>query len=455
MSGLRTDPALIARLAAEIDARSRGARVIDVGVLSDGRTAIALTRRGHAELLAIDIFGTPPVLTIEPGELPVASEPGFVRALNAALRGTVLLTAKARKDDRLLRLTFGTRSRFGVGDEVELFVELVPRFGNVILVKRETIVAAAKEFSLAENPARAVQAGLPYMLPPLIARSAAASTSIEGSVLEAMRLHRELRTGSNADARVTTRRKALLKRLEARQTKLRDEIAKVEAKHSRALARDDLRVQGETIFAQLHETEDAERDAAKERAAELFAQYKKLGASLPHLDERRNVLLAQVEALEALIWEAERAGDAEIDDVERSAATLDGRKPPAPQSGKRRKRAPFEVRTDSGSRILIGRSPTENAELTFHLARPNDLWFHAQNMPGAHVILQRDDRQAPPVRDIERAARLAAFYSKGKASGKVPIDYTERKHVRAQRNAMAGLVWYTNPRTIIAEPEDV
>ncbi|HVA27057.1 MAG TPA: NFACT RNA binding domain-containing protein [Candidatus Baltobacteraceae bacterium] len=451
---MRTDPSLIARLAAEIESRFRGARVTDVGLLSDGRTAIALHARRETHLLCLDVFGTPPLVTVEDGELPIAAEPGFIRAAGAALRGASLLSAKARKGDRLLRLTFGTRSRFGVGDEIDLYVELVPRFGNLILVKRDTVVAAAKEFSIAENPARAVSAGATYALPPMLAREVPPALEGPASVLDAMRAHRDRASGNDARARTTQRRSSLLKRLDARERKVRDELAKVAAKHERALARDELRVEGEMIFAGLFDIAEAQRDDAKERAAKLFAQYKKFGASVPHLEERQAALRLTLTAIDELRWEAERAGDAEFEDVERAAESLDRRSTKAPSSErtKRRKRSPLEVRTDSGSRILIGRSPAENADLTFHVARPNDLWFHAQGMPGAHVILQRDDRLATPPEDIEKAASLAAFYSKGQTSAKVAIDYTERKFVRAQRDAMPGLVWYTNPRTIVVEP---
>jgi predicted ribosome quality control (RQC) complex YloA/Tae2 family protein len=100
----------------------------------------------------------------------------------------------------------------------------------------------------------------------------------------------------------------------------------------------------------------------------------------------------------------------------------------------------------------VGRSPIENAELTFQLARPNDLWFHAQGIPGAHVILARDDRGAAPDEDIQAAASLAAFYSRAKAATSVAVDYTLRKHVRKQRAAPPGLVWYTHAKTTVAQP---
>jgi len=455
---MRTDPELIARLGAEIDARLRGGRVRDVGMLADGRTAIVLWSHGTERTLCIDVFGTPPLVTLEDHALPIAVEPGFIRAAGAALRGTTLLSAKARKDDRLLRLTFGTRSRFGVGDESELYIELVPRFGNVVLVRGERVVAAAKEFSLAQNTVRAVEAGGVYQLPPLPpprTSSVAVDSVPDGnSVLDAMTAARAAQARSGERRRSDDRRRVLLRRIEERERKIRSELESLSAKRAQALDRDALRERAESIYATLHETAQVERDERKEEAAKLFARYKKLGGSLAHIEERTAALHTALEGIEALRWEAERADDAAIADVEEAAAALDPRQRTA-RASTRRKRAPLEMRTPHGSRILIGRSPLENAELTFRVARPNDWWFHAQNIPGAHVILQRDDRDEPPEEDVERAASLAAYYSKARASAKVPIDYTLRKHVRAQRNAPPGLVWYTNPKTLVVTPKEL
>jgi predicted ribosome quality control (RQC) complex YloA/Tae2 family protein len=454
---MRTDPEMIRRLAGEIDARFRGASVRDVGLLADGRTAIELWSRRQRALLCIDVFFSPPVVTVENGELPIASEPGFIRAAGAALRGTHLLSASARKDDRLLRLTFGTRSRFGVTGEIALYAELVPRFGNLLLVKGDRIVAAAKEFSPAENAARSVQAGQPYELPPLLAHARGSAPFPEGeSVLDAMRRFRAERAARGEHEHAERRRHAVQRRLADREAKLRRELASVAAKREAAQARETLREEGDDIYTRLHELKsEEERAEAKERAAQIFARYKKLGLSLRHLDQRESTLQHVLTAVAELEWEAERAqDDAALDDVERALAELEPRRrAPSPTRPRARKRrAPLEHLTPHGSRILIGRSPLENAELTFHVARPGDLWFHAQATPGAHVILHRDDRTEPPPEDVQRAASLAAYYSKANGSGAVAVDYTRRKYVRARRDAPPGLVWYTDFKTISVTP---
>jgi predicted ribosome quality control (RQC) complex YloA/Tae2 family protein len=498
-----TDWLLIRRLAYELRRALAGSRVRDAGLLPDGRIALALRGRSEQRLLAIDAFAAPPLVTLESGELGIAPEPGFVRALATTLADMTLSGVEARRGDRVLRFTFSARSRFGVGEQIELIVELVPRFGNVVLVKGGTVVAAAKEFSPSENAQRSVQIGFPYEPPPLAA-PAVPRTLAEAGVTDAQvtaladdpdamlaplhvyrrdgtleRAHllplpagdaehtrepsllaifselRSQRAGSGSDARDRRTRAALLKRLLARERTLERELAGIAQKRAAAAARDELRAQGEALYASLHERAPEEREAIKDEATALFARYKKLGASLAHLDTREARVRSMLDSIEALRWEVERAPSDDLTDVETAVDALDGRAPQKARSAPRRKRRPLELRTPSGSRIVVGRSPIENADVTFRIGRPHDLWFHVQGVPGAHVILARDDRDAAPEGDVLVAAAAAAYHSKAKESAKVAVDYTLRKHVRKRIDAPPGLVWYTDFQTVIVPPLDL
>jgi predicted ribosome quality control (RQC) complex YloA/Tae2 family protein len=490
-----TDWLLIRRLALELSERFRGGKVRDVGQLDDGRFALAIWSRGRTGLVCIDVFAPTPVITVEKGELPIAVEPGFVRAAGAALRGTTLTGVRSRKGDRLLRLDFGSRSRFGVEDGYSLLCELVPRFGNIVLLKSETIVAAAKEFAPSENAVRSIQAGDTYEPPPLrpgksspLLDEATIATLAEhfpdgdlhvyrrnGTLVQAhvaplpqyaqleherahslVALLDEART-SNVHAqesdRIAKRRRSLQRTLSDRERKLRAEVAQIDARLREAANRETLREEGDAIYASLHELPSEERDDAKDRAAKLFAKYKKIATSVDHLERRRTDVLAALNDVADLRWELERADDTELDDVVEAVSALE----PAQKERRRapaRKRKPLQYVTHAGSRIFVGRTPIENAELTFRLARPDDLWFHVQNQPGAHVILQRDDREAPPEEDVLAAAALAALHSKAKTSPKVTVDYTQRKHVRKRPSAAPGLVFYTHPRSVHVEPRE-
>ncbi|HLX25714.1 MAG TPA: NFACT RNA binding domain-containing protein [Candidatus Cybelea sp.] len=450
---MQTDWVLIARLARELDERLRGARVDDAGLLSDGRVAILLRQRSTRTLLAADLFSSPPMLTLEAGELGAGVEPPFVRTLARSLRGMILAEVSSRRDDRLLRLGFTSRSRFGVGDRFELFFELVPRFGNAVLVKEQMVVAAYREFSPAENASRSVQAGSIYELPPLPANPRTLAEPPSESALEFFAGLRARHLEAVGSERTAARRRALEKRLRERERRLRAELASLDDRRRTVEQRDALRLEGEGIFATLYELDEAGRAVAKEHAAKLFARYKKLAKTLPHLDAREREIRLTLEAVETLRWEGERAADEDLDGVEAAVNAFGAKKrAPAELPKPRRKRALLEYRTPGGSRIVVGRSPLENAEVTFRLARPNDLWFHAQRIPGAHVILARDDRSEAPDEDLQLAASLAALHSRGKASASVPVDYTLRKHVRKQRAAPPGLVWYTHAKTIVVEP---
>ncbi|HEY6235630.1 MAG TPA: NFACT family protein, partial [Candidatus Elarobacter sp.] len=166
---MTTDWILVRRVAAELERALRGGRVTDVGLVDDGRVALqfgGLRKRGPATL-AVDAFGSPPLVTLDDAELALAVDPGWLRAAGATLRGMRLTSVRARHGDRVLVLSLGTASRFGVESESRLVLELVPRYGNVVLLHDRMVVAAAKQFSPAENEARSVQVGLPYEPPPL------------------------------------------------------------------------------------------------------------------------------------------------------------------------------------------------------------------------------------------------------------------------------------------------
>ena len=107
-----------------------------------------------------------------------------------------------------------------------------------------------------------------------------------------------------------------------------------------------------------------------------------------------------------------------------------------------------------GINILVGLSARGNRHVTFKTARPDDIWLHAHEMPGAHVIIKGVSREEleNSKRDVlEYAAALAAGHSSGKNSGSVPVDYTEKKYIRSVPGTVA-LVTYTNPGTLRVSP---
>lgn len=105
---------------------------------------------------------------------------------------------------------------------------------------------------------------------------------------------------------------------------------------------------------------------------------------------------------------------------------------------------PFHYISSDGFHMYVGKNNYQNEELTFKFANGGDWWFHAKGMPGSHVIVKTNGEELPD-NTFEEAARLAAYYSKGKGQEKVEIDYVERKHVKKPNGSKPGfVVYYTN-----------
>ncbi|MEQ8677488.1 MAG: NFACT RNA binding domain-containing protein [Aggregatilineales bacterium] len=126
--------------------------------------------------------------------------------------------------------------------------------------------------------------------------------------------------------------------------------------------------------------------------------------------------------------------------------------------GKRIKRkgggqsAPLRIVTKDGFVIWVGRNSRQNEMVTFKKANGDDLWLHARNVPGAHVIIKFDGRNIPED-VIEQAAAIAAYYSKSRAEGAASVDVTRIKYVKSIKGAGQGMVTYRNERNITVKPQ--
>lgn len=120
--------------------------------------------------------------------------------------------------------------------------------------------------------------------------------------------------------------------------------------------------------------------------------------------------------------------------------------PPSTGSG------PRHYLTSRGLSVLVGRGARENHRLTFAVAGPEDVWLHARDVPGAHVIL-RDPEGRAAADDLREAAELAAFFSEAARQGQVDVHVTRRKHVRPGRGG-AGRVIVGHSDTLRVAPRD-
>ena len=121
---------------------------------------------------------------------------------------------------------------------------------------------------------------------------------------------------------------------------------------------------------------------------------------------------------------------------------------PDPTTRKRKKLPegkPYRFAAADGTEIFVGKNALQNDRLTLH-ARGGETWLHAQGIPGSHVIIRTEQEPSPVA--LLYAAKLAAYYSKGRNHPSLPVDYTKRKHVKKAAGAAAGFVTYANFQTI-------
>ncbi|WP_069998183.1 Rqc2 family fibronectin-binding protein [Cellulosilyticum sp. I15G10I2] len=112
----------------------------------------------------------------------------------------------------------------------------------------------------------------------------------------------------------------------------------------------------------------------------------------------------------------------------------------------------LHFKSASGHDIYVGKNNYQNDELTMKFAKATDLWLHIKDGPGSHVIVKLEHNTAVDDLTLEQAASLAAFYSSGRLSSHVPIDYTLRKNVKKIPNAKPGMVIYNHFKTIYVTP---
>jgi predicted ribosome quality control (RQC) complex YloA/Tae2 family protein len=113
---------------------------------------------------------------------------------------------------------------------------------------------------------------------------------------------------------------------------------------------------------------------------------------------------------------------------------------------------PRHYLTGRGLSVLVGRNARENHHLTFRVARAEDLWLHARDAPGAHVVL-RDNEGRAGADDLREAAEVAAFFSEARGESLVDVHVTRRKHVKPARGG-PGRVFVAHSDTLRVAPRD-
>lgn len=505
MEGLLIN-AVLRELAGRLPARTLGWVFPD-----EGTAALLIEGLGN---LVLRYRPPSPLLTLEPGPLEGEPRTAFQRSLAARAKGR-LLKAEQLKLDRVAFFELEGESGFVDTPPTRLVFELTGRNANLLLTTPEgRILTLDREVTREINRFRELRPGLAYTPPPpyekLDPRTAgpadlkrllglslgqAASKHLDGLGKEltyelARRagltpqtvlapehlepLHRALkslveRPGEQTSLATELRgewerqeaetlrrplREALHKRIHTLEARLAD--------YRKALARLDevpaLREKGDVLLAYLHQVPGGAASVTLEDFSGKPLEIALDPALTPAQNAERYYSRARrLEALAERAMELEPRTQAQLEALRREVGELE--KATLPELLKRleRKDDPDEgriglrLRSPGGFAVWVGRNAKENDFLT-RSAHSMDLWFHAQGIPGSHVIL-RTQGQPAPLPDLLFAAQLAAYHSKAKGEKNVAVDYTPKKNVWRPRKAAPGQVLYTGAKTLFVDAD--
>ncbi len=206
------------------------------------------------------------------------------------------------------------------------------------------------------------------------------------------------------------------------------------------------KAQAETFFAKARRYQRGEAVMRKRlaecdaRAASLIELARHVSDATPEDGRAWSALVSRARALGAKVEDERPAG---------GSSSKGGREP---------KRRPFHVfRDERGRKILVGRGGADNDALTTEVARPHDLWLHAKERTGAHVVVQLDKGQSCPSETLIDAATLAVHFSDARGELVCDVTHVQRRYVRKPKGSAPGAVTYDHEKVLVlrVEPERV
>jgi len=291
------------------------------------------------------------------------------------------------------------------------------------------------------------------------------SAMLDNFCTRASQLARIRQKAAATSKTVKTARDRLIRKFTAQQTEL-----------EKTAQRDRYRECGDIITANMHlmkkgqhvliaqdfysekdETRTISLDPLKtpqQNAEKYYKDYTKAKNAEKYLTEQIRLGINEIEYLDSVLNEIELADGARDLSEIRSELMLTGyirlqkhAKEKPVQS------EPMQFESSTGMQIRAGKNNIQNDKLTLKTALRSDIWLHAQKIHGAHVIISCD-AETPDEASLYEAASIAAYFSSARAAGKVPVDYTQVRHVKKPSGGRPGTVIYTDYKTIVVTPNE-
>jgi predicted ribosome quality control (RQC) complex YloA/Tae2 family protein len=462
-------PLLVGQRLGKIFQLSRTSVAIDFR-LSDGRYLFISVDPGLAPRLYLV------ARRVRELEKQSAQPASFLLSLKKHLGGARLLSLTKDEGDRVVRFHFSAEDALGNLKNLVLVAQLTGRAANLLLLDehghiidtlRQLGGAGQEVGGLYSKPQQGGARPSKVVLErgPLASLSEAADDYYSGLERERAFAARAQRERTRLNKEIASRRKLVSRLLEdltghgdAEEHKrvgdlLLANLSTAERRGNKAFIRDYYAEDAPVV-----EVEVDENSSLQEEAARRFTLYTKARRASREISVR-------LEALEKELKELEAQGE-ELESIVR-AQDADGLHQFGPEAqreqgdGKSRKKrqqaehVPGARRyvSSDGYEILVGRTSRDNDNLTFRIAKPSDLWLHAADYPGSHVIVRNPTRAEIPHRTVIEAAQYAAGFSQARNDTKVEVNYTQRKFLSKPKGAAPGLVRLSTFRTITVEPQ--
>lgn len=411
---------------------------------------------------------------------PASGTPsGFTQLLRSRLTGSFVTSVTLLNDDRIVDCRFVRDTT-----DCRVIFEVFGSRPNLIATDgSSTILAVFHPAPLSEAPKRLLVQGLRYQPPEQRPRPnrrvAAGHISLPEPDAEypANRGAELYYDGLMAEQETSLLRQRLSSTIKRALEKARRKAAALTADLASAEQAEQYRLMGEMILANRNRLAkgmstadlvgydgltrtvalDPERPPSA-NAERYFKKYKKAKAGRALIAGLLHTAREEENRLHALRERLDQAADGDALHGIRSELVKAGY--PADENTARKGGSPlppaplFREILFQGWKLLVGKSAAGNDYLTTKLARPDDLWLHAEGMPGSHVLIANPGRREVPPEVLRKAAAIAAYYSKGRGAGKVPVTYTSARNVRKPKGAKPGLVTLSERTTIMAAPEE-